>query len=163
MKKPTLEWKGNVATFGDFEVRLTQLDGVLFVDTYHRSQEESLGSIRLDTDEGTIVLYDGSADDAHTVFEFEEDDHGPRSMGCLVNDWHRLLQSGGDVAWGWDLFDTSHGFWEIGRDDGGAMFDDDDAAIAHVKGLAAEGSEAAQLALGIHFHPENRAFPGVKP
>jgi hypothetical protein len=59
--------------FGSFVVDLLPAEGTLHVDVYHPGAygEESVASLRIDTDEGTVTLYDPASDEASTVFEAE--------------------------------------------------------------------------------------------
>ncbi len=146
-------------SLGRFKVMGYSDGGSTYFDVFVEGRDDSVASLRIDEDEGMVTFYDPEADEGHTVFEAEPDD--ARSMDALTNGWHSILRNRfpeDSSNWGWDLFYTSHGFWEIERDDDAARFEDDDAAIAHVKRLAGWGGEAAQLALGIHYHPDNGAY-----
>lgn len=54
------------------------------------------------------------------------------------------------VAEGWDVFETSEGYYEIERDDDAGILADDDAAVLLVVNRAAEGSELHIKALEFH-------------
>lgn len=54
---------------------------------------------------------------------------------------------------GWDLFESSNGLYQIQRDDESGRFPDDDAALAYVEFLAANGNKDAREALDLNGKP----------
>ena len=54
------------------------------------------------------------------------------------------------LAEGWDLFQSCERGLEIQRDDEAAIFEDDEAAIAHVRTRAEAGCKTARKALASH-------------
>lgn len=61
----------SIRTFqsGRLSLRVTRKGGMLLADVISKDEPDILYSIRLDTDEGTVAVYDPASDEGETIYE----------------------------------------------------------------------------------------------